>query len=617
MLQPISITLNNFKCFKDAITFEYPSEAGLYFVTGLNNINPELEANACGKSTLFGDAPCWCLYGKTPRGVKAGDVVNWESSRSSVAFTFTCRGTLMSIIRNQHPNSLLMSINNGPALPCTQDDIDKHLGLDYSAFCNSVIFGQLTTTFFDLTPAAKSEVLESVLPLEVWEVASKSAKTLCESFERNIELKLQDIASLKGKYQALSELDLVARIEEWEALRQQEILEVEQAITEDDLQLKRHKKQGVTLQQTFNKVTEQIAQVDEVLVEAEAEYEGIYKENVQIEWQITSKVTELEQLKKELERFKRLGGICSNCKQIIDEKHVEKEENKLKERMDVIIEALAVAKKHRITIHTRLNTVGADIGEVKNEKLNVQQQLNDVNRRLSELKYVTARLFDDIKKKKERILVLNQRENPFIAQKSKIDDEKRRIRNECVQLKSQLSTLESDKNCAHYWIQGFKEVKLLLINDILTQLELEVNNYLYQFGLHDWKVEFAVDSTTKAGKLRKGFTVTIKPPHTQEPVAWASWSGGETQRLRLAGALGMSDLILACFGLSPGLEVHDEPSTYLSAKGISDLIEVLRDRAIDTGRKIFLIDHRNLDTLQFNGVYTVVRDENAVKVLTD
>jgi DNA repair exonuclease SbcCD ATPase subunit len=165
-----------------------------------------------------------------------------------------------------------------------------------------------------------------------------------------------------------------------------------------------------------------------------------------------------------------------------------------------------------------------------------------------------------------------------------------------------------------YWVQGFKEVSLMMVSDILTQLELEVNNYLYSFGLHDWKIEFSVDSVTKTGKARKGFAVTIKPPHAEASVPWNSYSGGETQRLRLAGALGLSDLILACFGLMPGLEAWDEPSQFLTTQGVNDLVQSLRDRALSTSRQIFLIDHRNLDAGKFDGIYTVVKTNDNVVV---
>jgi DNA repair exonuclease SbcCD ATPase subunit len=103
-MTPHSLTLIGFKCLAAVTTFQFPTTPGLYFVTGRNEVNPELEANACGKSTLFCDAVSWCLYGKTPRGVKAGDVINWDASSAKGEFAFESKGVNCRVQRGQHPN---------------------------------------------------------------------------------------------------------------------------------------------------------------------------------------------------------------------------------------------------------------------------------------------------------------------------------------------------------------------------------------------------------------------------------------------------------------------------------------------------------------------------------
>lgn len=614
---PQSITLNGFKCFTSSTTFHFPADPGLYFVTGRNEVEKELEANACGKSTLFCDAICWCLYGKTPRGVKAGDIVNWDSSSAWVDFSFQSRGVHYRVQRCQHPNSLTIAVDHSPVATITQEELEQRVGLDYSAFCNSIVFSQLTDTFFDLRPAEKSEVLESVLPLAVWEEAAKRAKQRADGLEKEMSAKLEMTAGLKGRLQALNELDLEDKIEEWEAVRSDEIAGIVESFAEDDEKLRELKSKGRVWQQKEAETKQSVLEVEALLVEAEAEYEGIYAEILKIERNATAQSTEMGMLQKEIDRLRQLGPVCAMCKQKIGHEHRETEENKYQKRIKVLMEGLSAAKNSRLEVDQQLKAVGSDVGEIKNVRMNLVSAYNDANRHLSEVKIRVSQLLEEKKCKELRIVNLEARTNPFVEQKKKIEDDKRKLKSQIVQIKGQLTGLDTQLSSMQYWIQGFKEVKLMQISDILTQLELEVNNYLYQFGLHHWKIEFSVDSTTKAGKARKGFAVTIKPPNLESAVPWASYSGGETQRLRLAGALGMSDLILACFGLTPGLEVWDEPSTYLSQQGITNLMDVLKDRSITTGRQIFLIDHRNLDTGTFNGLYTVVRKENAVEVLSE
>lgn len=78
-MTPKALTLRSFKCFSGETKFTFPVESGLYLVQGRNEVQPSLEGNGCGKSTLFGDALTWCLFGKTPRLLKASDILNWEA----------------------------------------------------------------------------------------------------------------------------------------------------------------------------------------------------------------------------------------------------------------------------------------------------------------------------------------------------------------------------------------------------------------------------------------------------------------------------------------------------------------------------------------------------------
>ena len=66
-----------------------------------------------------------------------------------------------------------------------------------------------------------------------------------------------------------------------------------------------------------------------------------------------------------------------------------------------------------------------------------------------------------------------------------------------MQIRGEINTKQALLANTQYWVSGFKEVKLMLINDILAQLEIEVNNNLYQLGLVGWKIEFASEFVNK------------------------------------------------------------------------------------------------------------------------
>ena len=102
----------------------------------------------------------------------------------------------------------------------------------------------------------------------------------------------------------------------------------------------------------------------------------------------------------------------------------------------------------------------------------------------------------------------------------------------------------------------------------------------------------------------------IKSPNNKELVPFESWSGGEGQRLRIAGTLGMASFIRSrrgsfdCFFL-------DEPTTWLSESGVDDLITLLEGYSEDNKLKTFLIDHRNLETKgNFNNTIKIIKEQN-------
>ena len=140
-----SVELENFRSFHGKHTFTLPTDPGLYLITGKNEIEPRLGANGIGKSTLL-DAIYWCLYGRTTRGLKAGDVVSWDEKSCRVSVLL---GTTL-ITRTQNPNSLIVK-----GIPISQEALQALLRLGPEAFTYAIMLPQFGDSFFDLPPAAK------------------------------------------------------------------------------------------------------------------------------------------------------------------------------------------------------------------------------------------------------------------------------------------------------------------------------------------------------------------------------------------------------------------------------------------------------------------------------
>jgi DNA repair exonuclease SbcCD ATPase subunit len=154
-----------------------------------------------------------------------------------------------------------------------------------------------------------------------------------------------------------------------------------------------------------------------------------------------------------------------------------------------------------------------------------------------------------------------------------------------------------------------------VVEEALQQLEIEVNNNLASLGLTDWLVKFDVERENKSGGLTKGFVVFVHPSGHEHPMRFEAYSGGETQRLRLAGDLGLANLIMERAGLVSTIEFLDEPSEHLSQGGLLDLCETLYQRAIDNNKRIWLVDHHALEFGDFAGQLTAIMTDKGSSLM--
>ena len=108
---------------------------------------------------------------------------------------------------------------------------------------------------------------------------------------------------------------------------------------------------------------------------------------------------------------------------------------------------------------------------------------------------------------------------------------------------------------------------------------------------------------------RLGFFLNICSPDHPETIspAWESWSGGESQRIRLSGTMALGNLILNSRGITSNIEILDEPCSHLDEQGIENIIELLATRAKETKKAIWLTDHRSLTSGSFDAIITVVK----------
>jgi DNA repair exonuclease SbcCD ATPase subunit len=518
LFQIESVELENFRSYRGKHSIKLPTEPGLYLLTGRNEVEPRLGTNDCGKSTLL-DAIFWCLYGRTSRGLKAADVINWDETSCSVGVQLWFGVIPLYIKRTQSPNSLTME-----SLPISQDALQIRLGLSPDAFLYAMMLPQFGESFFDLAPAAKLTLFSQIMGLDYWlEKSQEAAETAGE-----IWAEIEEANHEEGRCDA--QIEMINVDLHLLGGKQREFVEAQKrviaALGKDKNELKAAQR----------KTAEAIDFAEKALLNA------------------TNKLAKIEKGTK----------MCPTCQQTIPNSKMKADE--------------AALEKNRTDFERQLIRLRSDQAVDGSKLKQVEKSISEETSRVNPYG-------EQIRQKQASLVACKKQQADLI---------------------SQIEAAEQDHAAVDFWVGGFKRVRLFIVEETLRQLELEVNNNLSNLGLTDWRIEFDVERENKSGGITKGFVVLVYPPGRPEPVRFEAYSGGATQRLRMAGDLGLANLIMLRAGLTSGVEFFDEPSRHLSTEGQLDLAETLMQRALTDKKAIWLVDH-NLIDFGFTGTLTVVK----------
>lgn len=587
-----SIAIAGFRSFASPQELNLATVApGLYLVEGVNDVEPELEGNGAGKSSLF-EAYHWAMFGKTSRNLKAGNIRTWGGTQCKVTLTFD--DTTLS--RSSSPNELLL---NGA--PVEQGALEKELRLTPEVALSTVMFAQFSPFFLDLTSTARMEIYSAALGLELWETKSNQAKELAKTAAQEAQQLEVAHARLEEKEKTLRAIDFSADIAQWDAKQKEKL---GKAITElggIDAEIAPLAKKHDTLASSAAKAQRDFEAYQQALKKAAEQVSAARKQEAQAEADGKALDRQLGVAAAELARFKNLGeGACKECGQELGKEHKKRHTRHLHDIYDAVrkqiedqltvLSKAMVANKKADAAHASLLETVPSLPALETELRLVAQSLATLNK----TKYTAALALG----------VLKKETNPFHAQRDANKQQVEVVSKQAKQKKAELKETRDLQGRFEFWIKGFKDVRYQVMQESLAQLNAETNECLHQLGLTEWALEFSVEKENKSGTVKRGFLCEVRSPYTDEAMPWEVWSGGESQRLRLAAQLGVANLLCSRLGLDFDFEFWDEPSSWLSPGGIKDLLSVLQERAQRYGRRIFIADHRAFD-FPFNGTLTV------------
>ena len=610
MFDFINIKIENFKSYKGVHEFEFPDVPGLYFLTGTNNKESRLESNGAGKSTLL-DAIFWCLYGRTPRGLKASDVVTWGEKSCAVTINLCLDGGIDVITRTQNPNTLTLN-----ASTVEQDYLTRVINLSPDAFLYSVMMPQYNQSFYELTPAAKLSFFSQIMGLDYWLIYSQKAAKLADALTKEVTEYSKQIRAI--------EISLESSGHERDSLEERE----NQFDVNRAQEVKRLRVQADDLLQQLDRLTENeaapvLAEIEEVISEKLMsvakirEAQEIYTERLnKLNQEYGAAATVVETAFEAHQDLTKVGAKCPVCLQKVGPSHIKAE---LKKAGDKLEQARVEFKRIETEWHTANKFVQKAVkdrdGSIA-ELEGLRQEERKAARAVAAYKAEEAALINRLKVTTVSADTEANRINPYTKLLNEKEASIKRYEEKKLGLELSVDAVNADFEAISFWVAGFKRVRLFIIEETLRALEVEVNSNLTNLGLAGWQITFDVERETKAGTLSKGFMVFVKAAGATEATRAEAWSGGESQRLQLACDLGLANLIMHQAGHRGAVEFYDEPSKHLSKAGLVDLAETLHQRAVEDNKRIFLVDHNMPEFGDFAGVISVTKDAHGHSSIT-
>lgn len=601
------ITIEHFKEFRTKQTINFARlGSGVHFVSGINEVEPRLGSNGAGKSTIF-DALTWCLFGQTVSGLRGTDIRTWGSKAHALVSVI--------VVVNDAPFVIARSTKtNGRWIDdrvVEQAEIDRLLGLTITNFPHTLLLGQGAPLFFDLNRVDKMRLLSETLDLDRWEERSKAAAKAVQAFAGDMqaaEARAEELARTKaGAITALA--DLRTKSTGWEEERATREAERGKSIAKLEKQLVVEERQRGeydlahdsaetelrALKEKQARSTKALIAASKVVGEAVANLRTVGRDLIDLRDQMP------------------VGGDdCPTCGQSLKGTALQKHRNAVVKRItELETEEKAAKKAETAAIKARdtLDVEAAQIAkhiaafntksdEAKDNHTRAERRVSEINAELKSLRTASAAGDDE--------------RNPYSPLIKKARGQVDTIKGLIDENEALLRIIEKKRDRTQYWVKGFKQVRLYLLQEVLEELQGVTQTLLPQIGLDDWLCEFAMERETQAGKVSPGLNVNIYKPGSDVQVKWESWSGGEGQRLRLIGAIALSQVLLRRAGVECDMLILDEPTRHLSPEGVAETIDFLIDLGVD--HQVFYVDHTAQNNRRFASTLIVRRDEHGAKI---
>lgn len=596
----LKASIENFLIIKKA---EVPLDAkALVLVLGYSIDGGQADSNGVGKSSLF-EAICWCLYGKTYKGISHDDVVNNRCKGGTrVELSLVIDDETLTVIRHRkhskHKNKLLIFKGDKNVTPFSQKDaeivLESLLPLSYNAFKHVCYFGQgMADKFLALNDSGRKHLLEELLGMEAYTSAEKRAKLVCKEFtnrnirlagkkevlERNIEAEEAKLVAFES-----SKAESVAEINKQRGALDKDLDTLEVSVLTAETQLEvRGKRKDLFSDQ---------------LEDAQTELKDLERKESRLESKKMESTVTLCALKRTMKKVSELQQ-CSECEQEVPEDHT--------------LARLAELQKEVEEHDLATNGIQHKLDELETPITDQVELVEALEAKLESIDVVTPlielnRTKGLIKRNKEIRGELALREAAITAPSQGLREALQASQEDLVVVDDELAQIALEKPYYDFWEKGFSTtgVRSLLLDDVITYLNSRINHHSRAISDGEISIQLAPQTKLKSGDLREKMSVKA----STGGAGYKAASGGQQRRMDLAVHFALSDLTSTITGHRVNLLICDEVLDCIDETGTDAILSMLEEK---TRREmtVFLIDHTDAVKDNVNKIL-VVSQENGV-----
>lgn len=515
--------------------------------------------NGKGKSTIL-SALVWAIYGKNLKGVS--EVNTWKQIRpkeyqgTKVQVYFQKDSHTYKVIRCQKYDGLLddgskgkdrlIIIKDGDTIDVKgkgkiQDVINREIGLSYTLFMNSIMFGQGIKRLIQESNSDKKKIFEEVFDLEFLNLA----KGIALQDKNNV---IAQINEVEHQSQILKR-ELEVNKEAYFDLRDRE-KSFKKRIKEERRELKQDREKLISL-----------------LIKKQKQIKDEVDASIQIKIKKQNKV--ILDLRGKIKDAKSLSNVP--LKKVIKELVIQLEAGHYKR-------ALRDAK----SIYKAFSDLDKYDKEYQ-EALERLEELSSVNDKYRKLKSECDDIASDIATVDEDLSKLKEEKLKVMSPKYK--QKLREIRKNLRKVDEDFHNKEAELENYNWLINdplGNNGIKAYLFDSSLEFLNKCLDKYSEVLG---FRIEFNID----LGTARKEFVTLIE--RDGQIIDYDELSGGEKQLVNVAMAFAMNEALTASKGIN--LAFLDEVFESLSSDNVEVVTSLIRH--IFKDKTLFLITH--LDSL--------------------